>query len=98
MQNKIGFEVFQMKFLVLHITHQKLSFDIFTVGNVQNIFMDHAGADLVIWGPKQISGTGPQHNNYMLFYALILLVSTLSLIIAITIIYYNYYPFTTEVT
>ncbi len=31
----------QMKFLSMHITNQKLSFDIFTVGNVQNIFMEH---------------------------------------------------------
>ncbi len=25
----------------MHITNQKLSFDIFTVGNLQNIFMEH---------------------------------------------------------
>ncbi len=30
---KIGFEVVQMKFLAKHITNQKLSFDIFMVGN-----------------------------------------------------------------
>ncbi len=30
-----------MKFLAMHITNQKLSFDIFTVGNVLNIFMEH---------------------------------------------------------
>ncbi len=29
------------KFLAMHITNQKLSFDIFTVGNLQNIFMEH---------------------------------------------------------
>ncbi len=29
-----------MKFLVMHITNQKLSFDIFMV-NLQNIFMEH---------------------------------------------------------
>ncbi len=29
-----------MKFLAMHITNQKLSFDIFTVGN---IFMEHVG-------------------------------------------------------
>ncbi len=34
---KIIFKVVQMKFLVMHITNQKLSFDIFTV---QHIFMD----------------------------------------------------------
>ncbi len=31
---KIAFEVVQIKFL-MHITHQKLSLDIFTVGNLQ---------------------------------------------------------------
>ncbi len=36
---KIAFKVVQMKFLAMHITNQKLSFDIFTVGNLQNIFM-----------------------------------------------------------
>ncbi len=38
---KITFKVVQMKFLAMHITNQKLSFDIFTVGNVLNIFMEH---------------------------------------------------------
>ncbi len=32
---KIIFKVVQMKFLAMHITNQKLSFDIFMVGNVQ---------------------------------------------------------------
>ncbi len=30
-----------MKFLAMHITNQKLSFDIYTLGNVHNIFMEH---------------------------------------------------------
>ncbi len=38
---KITFKVVQMKFLAMHITNQKLSFDIFMVENVQNIFMEH---------------------------------------------------------
>ncbi len=38
---KITFKVVQMKFLSMHITNQKLSFDIFTVGNLLNIFMEH---------------------------------------------------------
>ena len=38
---KITFKVAQMKFLVIHITKQKLSFDIFMAGNLQNIFMEH---------------------------------------------------------
>ncbi len=38
---KIIFKVVQMKFLAMHITNKNLSFDIFTVGNLQNIFMEH---------------------------------------------------------
>ncbi len=38
---KITFKVVQMNFLTMHITNQKLSLDIFTVGNLQNIFMEH---------------------------------------------------------
>ncbi len=38
---KIAFKVVQMKLLAMHITNQKLSFDIFTVGNSLNIFMEH---------------------------------------------------------
>ncbi len=38
---KIIFKVVQMKFLAMHITNQKIRFDIFTVGNLQNIFMEH---------------------------------------------------------
>ncbi len=38
---KIIFKVVQMKSLAMHITNQKLSFDIFMVGNVQNIFLEH---------------------------------------------------------
>ncbi len=38
---KITFKVVQLKPLAMHITNQKISFDKFTVGNVQNIFMEH---------------------------------------------------------
>ncbi len=38
---KIAFKIVQLKFLAMHITNQKWSFDIFTVGNLQNIFMEH---------------------------------------------------------
>ncbi len=38
---KITFKVVQIKSLAMHITNQKLRFDIFTVGNLQNIFMEH---------------------------------------------------------
>ncbi len=30
-----------MKLLAMHITNQKICFDIFTVGNLQNIFMEY---------------------------------------------------------
>ncbi len=38
---KIIFKVVQMKLSAMHFTNQKSSFDIFTVGNLQNIFMEH---------------------------------------------------------
>ncbi len=45
---KIIFKVVQMRFLAMHITNQKVSFDIFTVGNLQNIFMEQ-----MIFGIKE---------------------------------------------
>ncbi len=38
---KIAFKIVQIKFLAMHITNQKISFDIFMVGNLQIIFMEH---------------------------------------------------------
>ncbi len=38
---KIAFNVIQMKFLAMHITNKKISFYIFTVGNLLNIFMEY---------------------------------------------------------
>ncbi len=38
---KITFKVVQMRFLVMHITNQTLHFNLFMVGNLQNIFMEH---------------------------------------------------------
>ncbi len=38
---KIAFKSVQMKSLAMHITNQKLGCAIFTVGNLQNIFMKH---------------------------------------------------------
>ncbi len=38
---KIIFKVVQMKFLAMHITNQKLRFDVFTINNSLNIFMGH---------------------------------------------------------
>ncbi len=37
---KITFKVVQITFLEMHITNQKLRFDIFTVGHLLNIFID----------------------------------------------------------
>ncbi len=38
---KITFKVVQMTYLAMHITNQKLSLTTFTVGNLQNLFMEH---------------------------------------------------------
>ncbi len=38
---KITFQIVQMKSLAMHITNQKIRFDIFMVINVLNIFMEH---------------------------------------------------------
>ncbi len=38
---KITFKFVQIKFLAMHITKQKICFDIVTVRNVQNIFTEH---------------------------------------------------------
>ncbi len=39
--DKITFKVVQIKSLEMHVTNQKLSFHIFRLGNLQNIFMEH---------------------------------------------------------
>ncbi len=52
---KIAFKIVQIKFLAMHITNQKLSFDKFTLENVQNIFMEHdfyLANILMIFGTK----------------------------------------------
>ncbi len=38
---KIGFTVVQLKFLAMHITNKEIRFDIFTVGSLLNILMEH---------------------------------------------------------
>ncbi len=50
---KITFKVVQMKPLAMHITNQKLSFYIFMVGTLQNIFMEHDLNILMIFGIKE---------------------------------------------
>ncbi len=52
---EIVFNVVQIKFLAMHITNQKLSFNIFMVGNWQNIFMEHDINILMIFGIKEKS-------------------------------------------
>ncbi len=37
---KISFKIVQIKFLAMHITNQKLRFDIITVEHLQNIFIE----------------------------------------------------------
>ncbi len=49
---KIIFKVVQMKYLAMHITNQKLSFDIFTEGDLLNMFMEHDLNILMIFGIK----------------------------------------------
>ncbi len=50
---KIIFKIVQIKFLAMHITNQKLSFDIFTIGDLLNIFMEHDFNILMIFGIKE---------------------------------------------
>jgi len=42
-----------MKFLAMHITNQKFSFDMFMVGNLLNIFMEHDLNIIMIFGIKE---------------------------------------------
>ncbi len=50
---KIIFKVVQIKFLAMHINNQKLSIDIFMVGNLRNIFMEHDLNILMIFDIKE---------------------------------------------
>ncbi len=38
---KITFKIVQMKYLAMYITNKKLNFNIFMVGNLQNVFMEY---------------------------------------------------------
>ncbi len=49
---KIIFKIVQINFLAMYIINQKLSFDIFTVENVLNIFMEHDLNILMIFWHK----------------------------------------------
>ncbi len=49
-----------MKFLAMHITNQKVCFDIFTVEYLQNIFMEHDRNILMIfWHKRKINNFDP---------------------------------------
>ncbi len=50
----MAFKVVQMKFLAMYITNKILSLDIFTVGHLQNIFMEHNLNILMIFGLNKI--------------------------------------------
>ncbi len=56
---KIAFKVVQMKFLAMHLTNQKLGFDIFTVWNLRNIFMEHDLYLISYWHKRQIDHFDP---------------------------------------
>ncbi len=49
---KIIFKVVQIKFLAMHIINKKLSFNIFMIGNLLNIFMEHDLNILMIFAIK----------------------------------------------
>ncbi len=50
---KIIFKIIWIKSLAMDITNKKLCFDIFTVGNWHNIFMEHDLNILMIFGIKE---------------------------------------------
>ncbi len=52
---KITFKSCSNEVLAMHITNQKLSFDIFTVGHLLNIFMEHDLNILMIFVIKEKS-------------------------------------------
>ncbi len=64
---KIIFKVVQMKFLAMHITNNKLSLNIFMVGNLLNIFMEHDLNILMIFAIKE---TKYHFDPYNLFLAI----------------------------
>ncbi len=63
---KIAFKVVQIKSIAMHITNQKFSFNIFRVGNLQNIFMEHESYlhILMIFGIFLAIATNYTHATY----------------------------------
>ncbi len=59
---KITLKVVQMKFLAMHITNKKFSFDTFPVGSLQNIFMEYL---LMIFGIKEKSKIFITYNVFL---------------------------------
>ncbi len=57
---KIIFKFVQIKSLAMHITNQKLSFDIFTVEKLQNIFMEHdLNILMILWHKRKMDNFEP---------------------------------------
>ncbi len=57
---KITFKFVQMKSLAMHITNQKLSFKIFTLGNLLNIFMEHdLNILMIFWHKRKMDNFDP---------------------------------------
>ncbi len=50
---KIIFKVVQIKFLAMHINNKKIHFDVFSVVNLLNIFMEHDLNILMIFSIKE---------------------------------------------
>ncbi len=65
---KIFFKIVQIKFLAMHITNQNWSFDIFMIGNLLNIFMEHDLNILMIFGIKDKSIIWPIQCIFGYFY------------------------------
>ncbi len=58
-----------MKFLAMHNTNQKLSLDIFTVGHLQNIFMEHElylNVLIIFWHKRKIHNFDPYYVFWLL--------------------------------
>ncbi len=62
---KIIFKVVQIKFLAMHVNNKKISFDIFIVRNLLNIFMVHDLNTLMIFWLLQFFFFFHTHNVFL---------------------------------